>query len=82
MELREEVIQLICSKTAELTGRTPGDVTEKTNFTADLKMKSADTVFLIAVLEDAYELDIDYMQFKKKNTVGEAADFVVALCQS
>lgn len=80
MELREEVVQLICSKTAELIGRKPEELSEQTVFTADLDIKSADVVLLIAVLEDAYEIDIDYMQFRKRNTIGEAADYIAELC--
>jgi acyl carrier protein len=46
----------------------------------DLKAKSVNLVQIIAILEDAYDVQINFMEFRRKKTLGEAAEFVAQLC--
>ena len=45
-------------------------------------MKSATLVVLIAYLEDEFDLDIDFMKFRRMKTVGQAAQFIADLCDA
>lgn len=82
MELRQEVVQKIIEKTARLQKIDAGALNENTNFAGDLGVKSTDLVLLIGTLEDEYDVDIDFMAFRKKATIGKAADYIVELCNA
>lgn len=72
----EEIVAKIIGKTAELCGKDTGEITPDTKFAADLGMKSATLVVLIAYLEDEFDVSIDFMQFRRKATVREAAEYI------
>jgi acyl carrier protein len=79
MELKEEILEKIIKRAAELFKKDPGELTADTNFAEDLKIKSANYVQIIAVLEDAFDVEIPFMEFRRKKTLGEAADYVADL---
>jgi len=72
----EEIVAKMIGKTAELCGKDAGEITPDTKFAADLGMKSATMVVLIAYLEDEFDVSIEFMQFKRKTTIGEAAEYI------
>jgi len=80
MGLREEVLEKIIQRAAEIFKKNPGELNEDTQFVADLKAKSVNMVQIIAVLEDGFDVEINFMQFRKHKTLGEAANFVAQLC--
>ena len=43
---------------------------------ADLGMKSVNYSSMINVLEDEFDVEIPFMDFRRKATIGEAVDFV------
>lgn len=78
----EEIQQKLSAKIAELCGVEAASVTAETNLEQDLGMKSATLVVLIAYLEDEFDLDIDFMKFRRMKTVGQAAQFIADLCDA
>jgi acyl carrier protein len=78
MEERHEIVEAIINRTAKLTGRDPSELNENTKF-ADLDMKSVNYSQLIVYLEDEVDVEISYMAFRKRATIGEAADFIMEL---
>ena len=80
MGLREEVLEKIIQRAAEIFKKNPGELSADTQFVADLKAKSVNLVQIIAVLEDAFDVEINFMQFRRNKTLGEAAVFVAQLC--
>jgi acyl carrier protein len=72
----EEIMEKIIEKSAALCGKDAGEITLDTKFVADLGMKSATLVVLIAYLEDEFDVSIDFMQFRRKATVREAAEYI------
>ena len=80
MALRDEILEKIIQRTAEIFKKNPAELSADTDFVADLKAKSVNYVQIIAVLEDAFDVEITFMQFRRKKTLGEAADFVAQLC--
>lgn len=57
------------------------EITEETKFESDLNAKSIQYSQITTFLEDAFDVEIPYMKFRRKETVGEAIDFVLALCE-
>jgi acyl carrier protein len=80
MALRDEVVEKIIQRTAVIFKKNPGELSENTSFVDDLNAKSVNMVQIIAVLEDTFDVEINVMQFRRKKTIGEAAEFVVQLC--
>ena len=81
MELREEILQKIINKASQLFGKDPAELNENTRFVEDLNAKSTNIVQIITVLEDEYDVEITFMEFRRKKTFGEAADYVVQLLE-
>jgi acyl carrier protein len=81
MDLRQEILEMIIAKTADQFHKAPAEFNPATKF-ADLGGKSVDLVKLISVLEDKYEVEISFMEFRRKKTFGEAVDFVAGLLGS
>jgi acyl carrier protein len=80
MGLRDEVLEKIIQRAAEIFKKDPGELNADTRFAEDLKAKSVNLVQIIAVLEDALDVQINFMEFRRKKTLGEAAGFVAQLC--
>jgi len=78
MEERHEIVNAIIERTAKLTGRDPSELNENTEF-ATLDMKSVNYSQLIVYLEDEVDVEISYMAFRKRATIGEAADYIMEL---
>jgi acyl carrier protein len=80
MGTKEEALAKIIARAAEVFKKNPDELNAGTDFVADLKAKSVNLVQIIAVLEDAFDVEIPFMQFRRKKTIGEAAEFVAGLC--
>ena len=80
-KLRDEVISIITDKIATLQKIDPNTLNEQTNFVKDLSIKSGDLVLVIGAIEDEYDCYVDFMVFRKKATIGAAADYVVELLE-
>ena len=72
MDIRETLV----NKTAELCGVDASSIADDTQFIANLGMKSATMVVLIAYLEDQFDIDIDFMKFRRALTVADAVEFL------
>lgn len=79
MELREEVVQKLAEKAAELFNLDPSTLGPETRFEEDLGAKSVNYVQFSIMLEDEYEVEVPYMEFHRKKTFGEAADYLAQL---
>jgi len=80
MGLRDEILEKIIQRAAVVFKKDPGELSADSTFVEDLKAKSVNYVQIIAILEDAYDVQINFMQFRRKKTLGEAAEFVAQLC--
>ena len=80
MALKDEILEKIIQRAAELFKKDTGELNTDTRFVEDLKAKSVNLVQIIAVLEAEFDVEINFMEFRRKKTFGEAAEFVAALC--
>ena len=81
MALREDILEKIIRRAAEIFDRNPAELGEGTRFLDDLQAKSVNFVQIIALLEDDYDAEINFMAFKRNKTFGEAADFVTEIIE-
>lgn len=79
MSIREEVIEALSKKAANLFGVDPASLSSDTRFIEDLDAKSVDFVKMSALLEAIYEVEVPYMEFAKMKTFGEAAAFIAQM---
>lgn len=78
MEDRNEILEAMVKRLSMLLGKDAATLNEATLF-ADLKMKSVNYSQLTTYLEDECDVEIPFMDFKRKTTLGEAADYIVEL---
>jgi acyl carrier protein len=74
--MKDEVLAKIIEKCKTLVGDKPMDA--ETTFEG-LGAKSVDLVKMIAVLEDEFGVDINFMEFRRQKTFGQAAEYVARL---
>lgn len=58
------------------------ELTDSTELIADLGAKSVNFVRIIGALEDEFELEIPFMEFRRKKSIGEAIEYIVQLYES
>lgn len=78
MSLRDEVIEKISERLTAVLGK--GEYNEDTKFES-IGMKSVNYSQLTTTLEDAFDVEVPYMDFRRKQTIGAAADYVVQLLE-
>ena len=79
MELREEVLEKIIERASQIFKKAREELKGETRFVDDLKAKSVNYVQIITILADTYDVDIPFMEFRRKKTLGEAAAYVAQL---
>lgn len=82
MELRAQILARLTERAAPLFGKQPAELTEDLRFAEDLHAKSVHYSQITTYLEDAFEVEIPYMTFRRKATIGEAVDYVLDLCEN
>ena len=80
MELRDEILEMIIEKAAQIFKKDPAELNENVHFINDLKAKSVNMVQIITMLEAEFDVQVNFMQVKRKETMGEVADYVTELC--
>lgn len=82
MEQKERVIQKIIERACVLFSRKPEELDVNTRFLEDLGAKSGNVSQMTTFLEDEFDVEIAFMEFRRKKTIGEAAEYVTELCNS
>lgn len=81
MENRDEIVTYIQEHLSKILGVDRGSLTEDTAL-ASLNMKSVNYSQLTTALEDACDVEVPYMEFKRQSaTVGAAADYIISLLE-
>ncbi len=79
MTIREEVVKALAEKSAYLFNTKPEDYGPETRFIEDLDAKSVNFVQFSAMLEDMYDVEVPFMEFRRKKTFAEAADYIAQM---
>lgn len=78
--MSDEIFAKIAEKCAYLWGVDASTITADTTF-EEHNTKSVMISQITTYLEDEYDCEVPYMQFKRNKTVGEAAEFVAELIE-
>lgn len=79
MPSHQQIEDTVMSEVARVFKRDRAELTLETRFVDDLGAKSMNIAQLVAVLEDDFGVSIPFMEARRRKTIGEAIDFVVAL---
>jgi acyl carrier protein len=80
--LRENVSSTMYAAISATMNKPVDELSDSTEIIADLGAKSVNFVRIISALEDEFELEIPFMEFRRKKTIGEAIDYIVQLYES
>lgn len=80
MELREEILEVIIKRASDVVKKDENELNSNSTF-EELGFKSGNYVQVTTVLEDEFEIEIPFMDFRRRKTFGEAADYVVTLVE-
>lgn len=78
--MNQEVFDKLVERCAYIWGVEAADITVDTTF-AEHNTKSTQISQMTTFLEDEFDIEVPYMQFKRNKTVGEAAEFVSGLLE-
>ena len=78
--MRSEILELMLEKCAEVFGVPGSELNESTRF-ADLNAKSSQLVQITTCLEDEFDVEIPFMNFKRQQNIGEAVNYVLELVE-
>jgi acyl carrier protein len=79
---KDQVRSTMYSAISAAMNKPVDELTDSAELIADLGAKSVNFVRIISVLEDDFDLEIPFMEFRRKKTIGEAIDYVVRLSES
>lgn len=79
MTVKEEVVEALVKKAAELFHKDPSTMGPETSFIDDLDAKSVNFVQFSAMLEDMYDVEVPFMEFKRKKTFADAGAYIASL---
>jgi len=80
--LRDNVSSTMYAAISATMNKPVAELSDSTEIIADLGAKSVNFVRIISALEDEFELEIPFMEFRRKKTIGEAIDYIVQLYES
>jgi acyl carrier protein len=79
MAQKEQVVKKIVERVCEIFGKKESEVSEATRLIEDLGAKSGNLTQLTTFLEDQFDVEVPFMEFRRRVTIGEAAEYVLSL---
>lgn len=80
MSYKQDVFNKLVERAAGLFGKAPEELTESTRFVEDCGAKSVQYSQITTYLEDEFDIEIPYMDFRRQATFGDAVKYVVTEC--
>ena len=78
--MKEDVLKKIIERASKIWGVEVSTLNENTEFTS-MNAKSTHYSQITTYLEDEFDIEVPYMNFKRCKTLGEAANYVVDLLE-
>lgn len=79
MSIKNEIHQVLFSSVAKTLSVAEDELTDDTKLIKDLGAKSVDFVRILGDLEDEFDMSIPFMEFRRKETLGECVEFVAGM---
>ena len=80
MGIRRDVMTKLVERAAGVFGVSAATLAAGTRFAEDLNAKSTQITQITTFLEDEFDTEIPFMEFRRKPTFQEAVDFIVTEC--
>ena len=80
MSIRQDVFKQLALRASQLFGKSQDELTEATRFVEDCNAKSVQYSQITTFLEDEFDIEIPYMEFRRQPTFGDAVRYVVEEC--
>ena len=80
--VKEQVSSTMYAAISAAMNKPAEELSDDTQLIADLGAKSVNFVRIISSLEDEFDLEIPFMELRRKKTIGEAIDYIVQLYES
>lgn len=74
-------VKKIMERCCVLFGKKMDELDENTRFIDDLGAKSGNVSQMTNFLEDEFDVEISFMEFRRKATLGMAAEYIEELCE-
>lgn len=74
------VLDRVVEVTANVLKVEAGEIKPEHNFTVDLGAESVQSIELVAMFEEEFEIEMDEDAALSVNTVGDAAEFIEKVC--
>lgn len=81
MSVRQQAVEKIMERCCALFGKKREELTEDTRFIEDLGARSGNVSQMTNFLEDEFDVEISFMKFRRRSTIGMAADYIEELCE-
>lgn len=81
MTIKDEALQKIKERCCVLFGKEIEELDENTRFIEDLGAKSGNVSQMTNFLEDEFDVEISFMEFRRRTTLGMAAEYIEELCE-
>ena len=78
--MNEEIFNTLAARCAYIWGVDVDDITSETTF-EEHATKSVQISQMTTYLEDEFDLEVPYMQFRRCKSIGEAVDYVAGLME-
>ena len=75
------VLDRVTEVTARVLRLEPGDIKPEHNFTVDLGAESVQSIELVAMFEEEFDIEMDEDAALSVETVGDAAVFIENVCK-
>ena len=72
MDTRETLVNAI----AEALGKDAAEITDDTNITVDFQATSVDFVHITKALEEAFDMTVPFMKFRRNKTVADMVEYL------
>ena len=82
MSYIDDVRAKIVERAAMLLGKKPEEITDEMTLEGDLALKSTQLTQITTYLEDEFDVEVPFMNFRRQKTVGGAAAFVADILEN
>ncbi|MAD44614.1 MAG: hypothetical protein CMI02_07110 [Oceanospirillaceae bacterium] len=79
MSIKDEIRQVLFSSVAKNMNVAEETLTDDTRLIKDLGAKSVDFVRILGDLEDEFDMSVPFMEFRRKETLGDCVAFVAGM---
>ena len=78
-DLRERIAMVLYKAVAAAMNKPVEELDDGTELAKDLGAKSVNYVRIISTIEDEFELDVSFQEFRRRKSLGDIIDYLVEL---